>query len=197
MQKDGKAYVCTPYQPFGGGSVPPAYGTAAAAPAAADASPLSFPGGAGSPLGLPAPAPAADSAALTDAVARQYVQSFREQQPAAEAPAGYLIAEPAAMQAPATSMAAAQAPALDPSVANLFEGQSLRCVQSLPSYWQNISTLWTHMRFKFRMPQQVSCSLKSSWHVMTACLLLQRRGRTGRRPRLAAGTAARECSGRP
>ena len=148
MQKDGKAYVCTPYQPFGGGSVPPAYGTAAAAPTAADASPLSFPGGAGSPLGLPAPAPAADSAALTDAVARQYVQSFREQQPAAEAPAGYLIAEPAAMQAPATSMAAAQAPALDPSVANLFEGQSLHCVRDLHMHWQvSFSPLWTHLRF--------------------------------------------------
>ena len=107
MEKDGKQYVCTPYQPFGGGALPTPYGTsaAAAAPAgAADAFPLRFQDG--SLLGLPAPAPEAapaDPSALTS-IARQYVTSFRAQQPAA-------------------GPAAAQAPAADPLFADLLGGE--------------------------------------------------------------------------
>lgn len=43
LQKDGKTYACTPYQPFGGGASPLAYGAAAQSPLAAalpDSSPL-------------------------------------------------------------------------------------------------------------------------------------------------------------
>ena len=107
MEKNGKQYVCTPYQPFGGGALPNPLGTSgsAAAPAgAADTSPLRFQDG--GLLGLPAPAPeaaAADPSALTSA-ARQYVSSFRAQQPAA-------------------GPAAAQGPAADPLFADLLEGE--------------------------------------------------------------------------
>ena len=111
MEKNGKQYVCTPYQPFGGGLLPTPYGAAlsAAAPSgAADTFPLRVQDG--SLPGLPAPAPEgapADPTALTS-IARQYVTSFRAQQPA---------------QGPA----AAQAPAADPLFANLFAGQ-LFCI---------------------------------------------------------------------
>ena len=109
MEKNGKQYVCTPYQPFGGAALPAPYGTsaAAAAPAgAADTLPPRFQDG--SLLGLPAPAPeaaSADPSALASA-ARQYVTSFRAQQPA-------------------SGPAAAQAPAADPLFADLLNGGPL------------------------------------------------------------------------
>lgn len=112
MEKNGKSYVCTPYQPFG--AVLPTPTSAAGAPTAADTSPLRFPDG--SPLGLPAPAPEAaplEATALTSAT-RQYMTSFLAQQPASS---------PAAAQ-PAIGATAAQAPALDPLFANLFDGEA-------------------------------------------------------------------------
>ena len=110
MEKNGKSYMCTPYQPFG--AVTPY--SAAAAPTAADMSPLHLLDG--SPLGLPAPAPEAaplDSTALTSAT-RQYMTSFFAQQPASS---------PAAAQA-AIGGAAAQAPTLDTLFADLFDGEA-------------------------------------------------------------------------
>jgi hypothetical protein len=67
LQKDGKTYACTPYQPFGGGASPLSYASSAQSPLAAalpDTSPL-FPSDGSTPIrasaaagALPAPAAA-------------------------------------------------------------------------------------------------------------------------------------------
>ncbi len=121
MEKNGKQYVCTPYQPFGSGAFPKPYGMsfasalpAAAAPGgAADTSPLHFPDGGA--IGLPAPAPeafSADPTALTN-MARQYVTSFKAQQPSGS---------------PSAVTMASQAPAADPLFANLLDGEASLCI---------------------------------------------------------------------
>ncbi|BDA51604.1 hypothetical protein COCOBI_19-1600 [Coccomyxa sp. Obi] len=83
LQKDGKTYACTPYQPFGGGAAPLAYGASAQSPlqpALPDTSPL-FPSDGTTPVraaaagALPAPAAAPSKLMSPEDFTRQYLDA--------------------------------------------------------------------------------------------------------------------------
>ena len=82
LQKDGKTYACTPYQPFGGDAAPLAYGSSAQSPLQAalpDTSPLFPSDGETTPVraagAQPAPAAAPSKLMSAEDFTRQYLDT--------------------------------------------------------------------------------------------------------------------------